>query len=519
MTSGVVILTRQALRRDRVLASAWTAMLVLMVYASAAATPGLYGSVQSRVQAAQAIGSSPATVAMYGPILDPTSLGELSMTKMTVMYAVFVAVLFVVLVRRHTRLDEEHGLAELVESAPINRNAPYAAALVESILLSAVLGVGTIVANIAGGLPFEGSAVFGLAWVGTALVATGIGAVSVQLSASARTCGAIAIGTIVVLYVVRAIGDVSWHWLSWLSPFGWNTQLRPWSEPRWWVLGLYPVLALTLLVAAGLLRHRRDLGGGFFADRHGPASGSPRLSNPLSLAMRVHRTSLVIWTVSSGVLGLLLGAIAPMASDLLDNDATRELFRRLGGPGAVQDALLAAELGITAIAISCFGIAVAAHAAEDERSGLSEAVSATRTSRTAVWFGSAAVALAGGAWLMFVTGVAVAIGSNGGILRITGAALAHVPAVWVATGVALTAFGFGARFASGGWIALSAFLVLGVVGDLLDLPRWVTGISPFQHVPLLPSAEFTWGPELGLVGAAAMFVAFGWFRYRSRDTA
>ncbi|CAM3631284.1 ABC transporter permease [Smaragdicoccus niigatensis] len=519
MTSGITILTRQALRRDRVMASAWTTMLVLMVYASAAATPGLYGTVQSRVQAAQAIGSSPATVALYGPILDPTSLGELSMTKMTVMYAVFVALLFVTLVRRHTRLDEEHGLAELVQSAPINRNAPYAAALVESLLLSAVLGIGTVAANIVGGLPIGGSVVFGFAWVGTALVATGIGAVAVQLSSSARTCGAIAIGTIVVLYVIRAIGDVSWNWLSWLSPFGWNTQLRPWSEPRWWVLGLYVVLALTLLVAAGLLRYRRDLGGGFLADRHGPASGSPRLSSPLALAMRVHRTSIVIWTVSSAVLGLLLGAIAPMASDLLDNDATRELFSRLGGPGAVRDALLAAELSIVAIAISCFGIAVATHAGEDERLGISEAVSATRTSRAAVWFGTAVVALVGGAWLMLVTGIAVAIGSNDGLLRITGAALAHVPAVWVATAVGLVAFGFGARFASGGWIALSAFLVLGVVGDLLDLPSWVTGISPFQHVPLLPSAAFSWGPEVGLIGAAALLVGFGWLRYRSRDTA
>lgn len=519
MNSGVVLLTRQAFRRDRILASAWVALLVGMVYASAAATPGIYNSVESRVQAAQAIGTSPATVALYGPILDVTSVGELSMIKMTVLYAVFVSLLFATLVRRHTRVEEERGLAELVESAPVSRNAPYAAALIESVLLAAALGLGTIIANLAGGLPVGGSVLFGLAWLGTALVATGVGAVAVQLSSSARTCGAIAIGTIVALYVVRAIGDVSWHWLSWLSPFAWNTQLRPWSEPRLWVLGLYLLLTVGLLVTAGLLRHRRDLGNGLFSDRRGPASGSRALGTPLALAWRIHRTSVLIWTISAGILGVLLGAIAPIAQDLLDSEMAQEMFRRLGGPGAVQDALLAAELSVTAVVVSCFGIAVAAHAGEDERTGLSETIGATPTSRRSVWSATVTLAFLGEAWLMLVIGLAAGVGSGARILRITGASLAHLPAVWVVTGIALAAFGLGTRFTVGGWGALGAFLVLGLVGDLLALPTWLTGLSPFQHVPLLPSAEFTWLPEAVLLAAAGAFVTAGSLRYQLRDTA
>ncbi|MCE5291976.1 MAG: hypothetical protein LLG14_22415 [Nocardiaceae bacterium] len=519
MSSDIALLTRQALRRDRVMASAWTAMLVLMVYASAAATPGIYDSVESRVHAAQAIGTSPATVALYGPILDPSSLGELAMIKMTVLYAVFVSLMFIMLVRRHTRLDEERGLSELTESAPVNRNAPYAAALVEAMLLVAVLGVGTVLANVAGGLPIGGSVLFALSWVGTALVATGIGAVAVQLSTSARTCAAIAAATIMVLYVIRAVGDVGWHWLSWLSPFGWNTQLRPWSEPRLWVLVLYVLLTLVLLTIAGVLRHRRDLGSGVFPDRRGPAVGATSLSNPFALAWRLHRTTVLIWTVSSAVLGLLLGAIAPIAKDLLDSEMAQEMFRRLGGPGAVENALLAAELSVAAIVVTCFGISVTMHSAEDERAGLSENVSATAASRRAMWWSTASVALVGGAWLMLITGFAAAVGSGAGVVRITAASLAHVPAVWAATAVGLAAFGLGARFAVGGWVALGGFLVLGVVGDLLALPGWVTGLSPFQHVPLLPSTDFRWQPEAWLLAVAAAIVLFGWARYERRDTA
>ena len=53
--------------------------------------------------AAQAINASPGIVALYGPILDVHSIGELAMTKMTVLYAVFVAIMMLFVVRRHTR--------------------------------------------------------------------------------------------------------------------------------------------------------------------------------------------------------------------------------------------------------------------------------------------------------------------------------------------------------------------------------------------------------------------------------
>ena len=127
--TGTWSLARAALRRDRVLASAWVLLLVVVVYASAAATESLYPTAADRVDAAEAINNSPAIVALYGPILDVTSLGELAMTKLTVLYAVFAALLFLVLVRRHTRTEEESGRAELLGGTAIGRDAPLAAAV------------------------------------------------------------------------------------------------------------------------------------------------------------------------------------------------------------------------------------------------------------------------------------------------------------------------------------------------------------------------------------------------------
>ena len=206
---GTGLLLRFALRRDRILLPAWVLVLTATVVASAAATGPLYATTADRVAAAEALNASPAIVALYGPILDTSSLGELSMTKMTVLYAAFVAFMSVVLVRRHTRVEEETGRAELVGATAVGVDAPLAAALAEAVLASVVLGVLVAAGNIASGLPVTGSVLFGASWTGIGLVGAGITVLAAQVSSSARTVGFVASGAVGVLYLLRAIGDTS----------------------------------------------------------------------------------------------------------------------------------------------------------------------------------------------------------------------------------------------------------------------------------------------------------------------
>lgn len=207
--TGVVGLTRFALRRSRVLVLAWTTVLVVITYASAAATGSLYTSTADQVAAARAINDSPALVALYGPILDVHSLGELAMTKMTVTYAVFLMAFAVTLVRRHTRGEEESGRAELLGGLAVDQDAPLLSAVLLGALGSVTVAVLAALADIAGGLPIAGSLWFGASWLGLGLVGTGIGAFSAQLSASARTSGAIGAAAIAVLFLLRAVGDTT----------------------------------------------------------------------------------------------------------------------------------------------------------------------------------------------------------------------------------------------------------------------------------------------------------------------
>lgn len=515
--AGTVGLARLALRRDRILVGSWLVAVTLVVYASAAATASLYPSTADRVAAAQAINHNAAIVALYGPINDVESLGELAMTKLTVLYAAILAVLFVVLVRRHTRGEEESGRAELVAGTAVGRDAILASALLVGGAVSALAGGLAALADLAGGLPVMGSIGFGASWAGVSLVSVGLTAVACQLSASARTCGGIAATMIATLYVLRAVGDIGPSLLSWASPFGWSTRLSPWSDPRWWVLGLYAALAASTMVTAQVLRARRDLGAGLFPARPGPAHGSPRMSDTYGLAWRLLRPALLGWTLATAALGAVLGAIAPAVGDLLDSDTGRHLLETLGGVGALEDALLSAVLSLAAVLDTCFGITVLARSSADEHDGRTEQVLATTATRGDAIAASLLVAVVGSAWLLAVTGLATGLGLGRDVPALVGAALAGAPAVWVVLGLTALLYSYRSTWVVLGWVSLAACFLVGQLGDLLRLPTWVRELSPYAHIPAMPVERFDPLSAATMTIVAGVLLSAAWWQFRRRD--
>lgn len=68
-----------------------------------------------------------------------------------------------------------------------------------------------------------------------------------------------------------------------------------------------------------------------------------------------------------------------------------------------------------------------------------------------------------------------------------------------------------------GWAFLVAFLTVGQLGELLRLPGWLIDVSPYVHVPRMPTEAFAPAPLLVLTGLAAALLTASWWRYRTRD--
>lgn len=524
---GTGALVRLALRRDRIILAAFIVILVVMVAASADATVKLYPTAASRGEIAATINSATATLAMYGPIHDDTSIGALATFKTGMMGAIAVAVLALLIVIRHTRTEEETGRLELLGATVVGRQAPLTAALLVAGGAGIVSGVGTAVGLIAVGLPIAGSIVMGLGFACLGIVFAAVAGVTAQLARSARPAAGMAGAALGVAYLVRAIGDASTTnglgWISWLSPIGWWQQSRPFAGNMWWVLALMLAVAVAVSALAYVLAARRDFAAGFLPDRPGPATASARLRSPLALAWRLQRGSLFTWAATFATVGVVVGGLVSSVGNFANNPQARNFIIKLGGEHILTDAYLALELGIAGILAAVFGVRSVMRLRAEESSLLAEPVLATAVGRVRWAWSHLTVALAGSALLLVVVGISAGVVSalqlsDAGLgARVVVGALVQIPAAWSVVGIVVAAFGLVPRAIVIGWVALLAFVLLGEFGPLFNLSQTVMNISPFAHVPRIPGGTFTLVPMLWLTAIAAGLIVMGLGGFRRRD--
>jgi len=525
--AGAGQLVRLALRRDRLLMPMWVAVFAFMATVSAAATAGMYPSLESRVQVAETANRSPSLVALYGKIYAPESLGAVAMWKMAGTGALMVALLGLIVAVRHTRAEEENGRLELIGAAAVGRFAALTAALLVAVLMNGALGLLTAAGLVAAGLPAAGSLAFGLSWAGVGVVFAGVGLVAAQLTRSARLATGIGAAVLGAFYLLRAVGDVQGGSglaaLSWLSPIGWGQRVQAFAGERWWVLLLLLGLTGALTGVAYLLVARRDLGSGLVPDRAGPAVAARSLRSPLALAWRLQRGALLGWSLGLLVLGAVFGSVASNVEGFVDDPDFREVIVRLGGERTLTDAFLTVELGVMGVVASAYGVQAAMRLRAEEAALRAEPLLATAVTRVRWAVGHVVVAVAGTTVVMAVAGLgsgaahAAQVGDAAQVGRVFGAALAHLPAAWVLVGIVVLAFGLVPRFGAAGWAFLVAFFLLGELGPLLELDQRLLDLSPFAHTPRVPAAEVEVAPLLWLTAIAAALVGAGLVAFRHRD--
>jgi ABC-2 type transport system permease protein len=525
--TGTGALVRLALRRDRVMIPVWLAALVLSAYSGAAAVVKLYPAGPDLVKASEQFNQVSAVVALYGRIYDPANPGGLALVKLGGLGSVFVALMSILLVVRHTRAEEETGRQELIGATVVGRRAPLTAALIVAIGTNLVLAALTAVVLIGGGLDPNGSFAFGAAWAGVGIVFAGVAAITAQLTSTGRAATGLAGIVLGVVYVLRAIGDTAGPngptWASWISPVGWGQQFHWYAHERWWVGLLMLALTAVLIPVAYALVARRDIAAGLLPDRPGPAAAGRSLRSALALAWRLQRGTLYAWAAACVVLSLVLGNLATNLSGFLDNPQAQEFIAKLGGEKALADAYLSATMSFVAVAISAYGIQAASRLRGEESALRAEPLLAAGTTRARWVFSHLLVALGGTAALLGITGVVAGLtyGAKAGDLGRAGGVIAgavgQLPATWVLTGITMAAFGLVPRIAAVGWSALGVFVLLGVVGPLIPLDQPVMDISPFTHSPKLPGGVFSATPVVALTGVAVLLVAAGLYGFRRRD--
>jgi len=519
---GTGALVRLIVRRDRVRVGVWMTAIVVMVVSSAAGVKGIYPTAEDLRTAAATIEGNAAAIAFNGPVQGLETLGGRIAFEAGTIGLVLVGLMSLFMVGRLTRAEEESGRLELVRATVVGRHAPMAAALVVVTAMNVVVGAVVTVGILSQDVPLTGSVVFGTSFIAVGVVFAAVAAVTAQVTENTRVASGLAGAAVGLAFALRAVGDIGDGTLSWLSPIGWGQKTRPFAGEQWWPLAVPVVFAVACVALAVVFASHRDLGAGLLPARKGPPVARPSLGHPLGLAFRLQRGALIAWSAGVFILGVVYGSVGDDIEEFVaDNEALRDVLARSGAN--LTDSFFGTSLLVLALIGSGFALQ-AVHRLRSEETGLrAEPILATPISR-ARWMAShLAVAFVGSIVVLAAGGLGVGLsyglitGDLGELPPLLGDALAYTSAVSLLVGLAIALFGFVPRTMAAVWAVLALSLVVGFFGESLDLPEWVSALSPFEHTPLVPAAELTTYPLLIMGAIAAALTCIGVVGLRRRD--
>jgi len=545
------------LRRERVTSTVWIVLLVLIV---AGLVPGMYTALDSNALA-ELMGmlENPAMVAMVGPVFAPydASFGAVYTIMMLVFTALTVGIMNIFLIVRHTRADEEKGRYEVLRSLPVGRLANTHAAMITAVIINAILAVVMGLAMYAGGMVgdtymcFAGSMLWGVSLGVTGLVFAALAALLSQLSAITRSVMAYSMVALIILYLVRAVGDMNANleWVALISPLGLVLRTQTYIQNNWWPIFIMLATTVVITLAAYYLNSFRDIDQGMIPAKPGKAHGGWLLSSAPGLTFRLQRTAVIMIVIGMLILGGTYGAVL---ADIESFVASNEMYQTIIlGPAMdislleglpVEEAIVlmnqvlnaagftVAEMfaGFIGGMMALMGLAAlivfTLKAKSEEKDIRTELVLAASVSRNKYLVGFVAIAMVSavllqGAIALGLYGVASTTLPSGAMSLgfVMQSAMVYVPALWIMVGITVLLLGLWPRATGFVWGYLGYSFFMDMFGRVGIFPEWMVYTIPFGFVPQLPMDEINFVTLGVMTAVAAALTAAGFYFYNKRD--
>lgn len=429
---------------------------------------------------------------------------------------------------RHTRGDEEIGRAELVGATPAARALPLVATLVHGVLANLVLAAACTSAVLATGLGTRGAVTIGLATGAGGVAFFALSLLGAQLVRTSRAANATGVWLIVIAYLLCGVGNaagtpsadaqrVSSGWPTWLSPFGWAENTRPYDTDD--LRPLLPCLALAVVAlgAAFALQAARDVGGSLLPERRGRVSATRALTGALALAWRLSRGAVLGWAVGGLITGVLATRLAAVLHEVGEQipsvQALAEAFAR---GGSLEQAAVVVFFTMLGVLASCCAVQGVCRARQEEAHATAEPVLAAAVGRMRWLSVQLLVALAGATATVAaaIGGAAIGLATLGepdwslmGDVVVIGSGQLAAAAVFLA--ITALVFVLAPRLTIPvGWTLVLAGMMVGLFGPLFGLPDGIVHASPIAVAPTVTSdgvdpRGLAWLLAVAAAGAAA----------------
>ncbi|WP_404451494.1 ABC-2 transporter permease [Virgibacillus necropolis] len=528
---GTAKLTRLIFRQQRFKILVWLLGLIVVTLAAAAAYPGMYKDEQA-IHAFSVTMDNPAMIAMVGPGYVGeeylNSIGTLFANEMLLFTAIAVAIMSILLVAQSTRADEEDGRTEMVRALPVGRlsyvSATMIVLIVTNVLLALLTGIGLVALGIEG-VHVEGSFLYGSILGSTGLVFAGFTVIVAQLAETSRGTTMLSFAVLIVAYLVRAIGDVSNETLSYLSPLGWAVRTDVFAGNSWWTVFLPLALCLVSTIVALYLSSIRDLDAGFIPVKGGRMHASPLLQTPFGLILRLQRITIIAWAIGMFALAASFGSILGDLETYFADIEFMQAFLTEESGYTMTEQFIVLLMAIMSLISTIPAVMIVLKLKGEENKNRTEHFFSRAVSRTHLLGSYSILAIL----VSFIMQSLVAIGLWSASVTVMedaltfgttfGSALVYLPAMWIVVGLAVLLIGLIPKLTGFVWLYVVYSFIVVYLGRLLDFPKWMNGLSVFEHVPQIPVEDMDLIKVTVLTIIAIVMTFAGIIGYNKRDIA
>ncbi|ARK30589.1 ABC transporter permease [Halalkalibacter krulwichiae] len=520
-------IVRFMIRRDWIRISTWLFLILLLTMITAVSFTDLYQNEQERQAIAETM-RNPAMTAMVGPGygLDEYTTGPMLAHQMLLFTAIIVAIMSILLVVRHTRLDEEEGRIELIRSLPVGRLSNVSAAMIvlfsTNILLSLIIGFGLYSLQIEGLYLFD-SLLYGAALGVTGIFFSAVAALFAQLAENSRGAIGYTFAVLGGAYVIRAIGDVNVETLSWLSPLGWVLKTEVYVNNYWWPLLLKLAGAIIIVGITLYLHALRDLGSGILPAKPGKKHASRMLKNPFGLAFRLQRTGIIAWALGMFVLGASYGSVFGDLEDFfLNNELLSQMLAPIEGL-TLTEQFLTMLMSVIAMICTVPSLMFMLKLKGEETKGRIDHLLVRTISRIKLMGSYLALSVISGVVMLILAVFGLWLATSTvmdeplSFILLVESAIVYLPAIWLMINLTVLLIGFFPRLTNVIWLYLGYSFLVVYLGGLLQFPEWMGNLSPYGHVPQVPVEESNFVSLSILICLSIAAMILGLFSYKKRD--
>jgi ABC-2 type transport system permease protein len=525
--SAASAIARRAFADARIRTAAFALLFALSALLQATAYREGYPTRADRVEFARSVEDSGAARLLYGEPRDLLTVGGYVSWRVGGSLAAFAGLWALLGAVRAMRAEEDAGRAELLLSGVVGRGKVFLAQLAAIAAGAVVLWLAIFAALVLGEVPVGGSAYLALAIVSPVPVFAGVGALASQIAPRKRIATALATGVLALAFTLRAVAETasgSVDWLRWATPLGWAGELRPFADPQPLTLLLPASTSVLLLVAAGMLAVRRDIGSGLLPDRDSAPPRLGLLGSPTAQAFRSERGVLTGWVLGVGAFAFLMGVISDAVTpDVISDEVQRQLEKYGTESVVTPSGYLGFAFLFVVLAVSLFCCTQVASIRGEEADQRLETLLALPVGRRGWLVGRLALAAAGAAAVALAAGAVTWVGAatqgvDVSFAEMLGAGANTLPVALLFLALGALAFALLPRASAGiAYGLVGVAFVWEMFGALLEVPGWLLALSPFHDIGLVPGEPFDATSAVVMLAIAALAAVAALWVFERRD--